>query len=479
MIDRSLSSTRPFIDPVDRALLAAFLVMAALGTATRCLMVNDGAVFVAAIWFGETWDLHFSQLASRAVSILLLFGPAWVVRSLVNLPADAFVLLAHVLYFAVPLVLWWVIRAVEPHPSFSRLYLANSLMFIYFPTELIVGIGLWMVWAAIIASADRPRSQIVGATIGLGIALVFTHPATILMTVLYGAVGTVLSVTGRPFPRRSAAFLAMIALLCVGYVATSRFLPATNPTAVRAMSENSRDFIDPWWMLATIGRSPVLLALWLLLLVPGTNAARLRWRASSSVLVAVGLLGLWFAVNGVSQVTWIYVRHAGVHVLALAQALALAAPAAAWLAEARGALGLFAAVAVAAALSYNLDLALLQRFVEAHLKPGYVDAESLSGSSAWPPQRPPPSVARVAFKWTAGADYVRDVVVPDYDWYLVTLAFQSFFLSDRTSVLFHRLSDSGWIVFECPPVRRALDHARDARDATFLRFVLDSGYCVR
>jgi hypothetical protein len=479
MTNRSPSSTRPFLDPVDCALLAAFLVMAALGTVTRCLMVNDGAVFIAALWFGETWSLYFSQIASRAVSILLLFGPAWVVRSFVGLSADAFVLLTHALYFAVPLVLWRMIRAVEPHPSFSRLYLANSLMLVYFPTELIVGIGLWMVWAAIISAADRPTYQVVAATVGLGIAIVFTHPATILMTALYGAVGTALSFTGRPFPRRTGAFVGMIVLLSVGYLATSRLLPASNPTIAHALSENSRDFIDPWWMLATIGRSPVLLALWLLLLVPGANAVRLRWRASSSVLVAVGLLGLWFAVNGVSQVTWIYVRHAGVHVLALAQALALAAPAAAWLAEARRALGLFAVIAVAAALSYNLDLALLQRFIEAHLKPGYVDAESLSGSSAWPPQRPAPSVARVAFKWTAGADYVRDVVVPDYDWYLVTLAFQSFFLSDRTSVLFHRLSDSGWIAFECPPVRRALDHARDERDATFLRFVLDTGYCVR
>jgi len=41
------------------------------------------------------------------------------------------------------------------------------------------------------------------------------------------------------------------------------------------------------------------------------------------------------------------------------------------------------------------------------------------------------------------------------------------------------LWDAGWVPFECPPVRRALEHARDERDATFLRFMLDTGYCVR
>ena len=73
---------------------------------------------------------------------------------------------------------------------------------------------------------------------------------------------------------------------------------------------------------------------------------------------------------------------------------------------------------------------------------------------------------------------MRDVVVPDYDWYLLTLAFQSFFLSDRTSVLFHRIAQTGWVPFECPPVRRALAQPHDASDTAFLRFVLDTGYCV-
>jgi hypothetical protein len=45
-------------------------------------------------------------------------------------------------------------------------------------------------------------------------------------------------------------------------------------------------------------------------------------------------------------------------------------------------------------------------------------------------------------------------------------------------VLFHRISDAGWVPFECASVRRALAPARDQPDATFLRFVLDTGYCV-
>jgi hypothetical protein len=213
------------------------------------------------------------------------------------------------------------------------------------------------------------------------------------------------------------------------------------------------------------------------MLAPGLNAAVLRWRLPPPAVWVIGGFGLWFAVNGVTQVTWVYARHTAVHVLALAATLALAAPSAAWLAAARRALSLFAAITVAAALSYSVDLVLLERYVASRLAPGYVDAETLR-DPPWPPPRTLPTAGRVLFKWTAGADYVRDVVVPDYDWYVLTLAFQSFFQSDRTAVLFHRISDSGWVPYQCAPVRRALDQARDERDARFLRFILDTGYCV-
>lgn len=463
---------------IDRLLLLAFLAVAVLGTATSCLMVNDGAVFVAAQWLGDAWDLYLRQVASRGLSVLLTFGPAWAARSLFGLSSGTFIVLAHALYFAVPLAFWCLIRAIEPHPAFARLYLAIAMALVYFPSELIVGIGLWMIWAALLASPGRRTSQTVLATLGLGIAMVFTHPATILMTVLYTAVGAALSFSGRPFPPRTwFAAMAMVVLLTVGYLATSTLLPSTNPTIVRAWAENGSSYIDPWWMLATIGRSPMLAALWLLLLVPGANALGLRWQATPAAVLAIAAFGLWFAVNGITQVTWITTRHTAVHILALALALAVTAPAAAWTAQASRALGLYAAIVVAAALSYGVDMTLLEHYVEHRLAPGYVDAETLHDPT-WPPQRQPATFERVVFKWTAGADYVRDVVVPDYDWYLLTLAFQSYFLSDRTAVLFHRISEAGWVPFECPPVRRALAQPHDERDTTFLRFILDTGYCV-
>ena len=41
----------------DMVLLAAFLLAAGLGTGTRCLLVNDGAVFISAGWLGNAWHL--------------------------------------------------------------------------------------------------------------------------------------------------------------------------------------------------------------------------------------------------------------------------------------------------------------------------------------------------------------------------------------------------------------------------------------
>src|SRR5262249_20715683 len=160
--------------------------------------------------------------------------------------------------------------------------------------------------------------------------------------------------------------------------------------------QNANDVINPWWMLATIGRSPMLAALWLLMLAPGLNAAALRWRLPPAAVWAIGGLGLWFAVNGVTQGTWLYARHTAVPVVALPAPVARAAPSAAWLAGARRALGLFAAITVAAALSYSVDLVLLERYVGSRLAPGFVDAETLR-DPPWPGPRPAPSLHRVVF----------------------------------------------------------------------------------
>ena len=99
---------------------------------------------------------------------------------------------AHALYFAVPLVLWLVLRAVERDRLFSRLYLAIALVLMYFPSELIVGIGLWLIWLALVCNPARSTRGVGLTTLLLGAAMAFTHPALALMSLLYVALGLVL-----------------------------------------------------------------------------------------------------------------------------------------------------------------------------------------------------------------------------------------------------------------------------------------------
>src|SRR5690348_9369795 len=162
-------------DPLDRMLLVAYLAIAVLGTWTCCLMVSDGAVFLTAVWFDDAWSLYLGQFALRGLSILTMFGPAWAVRSVLDLSAPTFLTVAHFLYFCGPIVLWLLIRSVEPHTAFSKLFLAAALVLVYFMTEVTVGIGLWLAWLAVVVSPKRATSHIVLGTLGLGIAMVFTH----------------------------------------------------------------------------------------------------------------------------------------------------------------------------------------------------------------------------------------------------------------------------------------------------------------
>ena len=472
-----MSARHPF-DRCDAALLGALLLAAALGTWTRCLLVNDGAVLLSAGWLGDAWDLYLNQIAGRAVSTLLAFGPAWAMRWAFGLSSDAYMTLAHALYFATPLSLWLIIRAVEPQRFYSRLYLAAVLALVYFPSELIVGIGLWMIWAAWIADPTRSTRSVAAATLLLGLAIAFTHPSTALMSFLYVVVGAALLTFRRPFPRRTlVASAAMSALLFAAYLATSALLPPTNPTIVAALTANRYDHIDPAWMLATLGLFPMLAALWLLLLAPGANALALRWRLPPRGVTIVATIGFWFAAAGTGLLLWLFARHSGTHVLVVALALAVAAPAARWAAEARRPLMLYAAIVAVAATSYNVDLALYGRFVDRYLSPGVVDVAA-PRPDPWPPRLTEPFGARIYFKWAAAPDYVRDVVVPDYGRYRVALAFYGFFRSQRRSVPFHPLPAGEWIPFECPPVERALARARDELDRQFLKF-LSAQYCVR
>ncbi len=87
-------------------------------------------------------------------------------------------------------------------------------------------------------------------------------------------------------------------------------------------------------------------------------------------------------------------------------------------------------------------------------------------------------MARGYFKWLAGDNYVRDVVVPDYGGQRMTFAFYTFFQSGRRVVMFRPLARRGeWVPFECAPIDRALARPHDAIDARMLSFVRER-YCV-
>jgi hypothetical protein len=466
----------PPLERTDWALLSAYLLAAVLGTCTSALLINDGAIFLAAGWLGDSWNLYFSQDADRVVSMLLTYGPAWAARAAFDLSANAYIVLAHAFYFAVPLGLWLLVRGAETHRLFSRLYLAISLPMIYFPTEQIHGIGIWLIWLALVSDPARAVRRALVITVAFGIVLGLTHPSIAMMSLLYLAVGIALTAFRRPVPRQSLIAAALMSvLLVVAYLMTSRWLAATNPTVLAALAVNRYDYVDPRWMLATMALFPALAALWLLLLAPGAQSARLRWHLTPRILWIIAALGVWFAAAGTGLLTWLYARHTAPHVLALAVALALVAPAL-WLAYATRPLMLYAAVVAAAVVSYNVDLFLFGRFLDRHSAPGMVDVDKLE-PRPWPPRYGGASAAGIAFKWTAGPNYVRDVVVPVYDWHRVTLAFYSFFRSDRQSILFHRLGSHGdWLPYHCAALARV--KPRDDRDAAFVAF-LSANYCVR
>lgn len=460
----------------DKALLAAFLLAAGLGTWTQCLMHDDGAVILSSGWFGSLWDLYASQIASRAVAVLAMHGPAWLARAAFDLDAGAYLTVAHVLYFAVPLVVWLVLRAIERDRLFSRLYLALVLAMIYFPTELIFGVGVWLIWLALVSDPARSTAGVVLATLLLGPVMAFTHPALALMGLLFVAAGLALPLFGQRLPTRSVVAIAVLSVaLLVFYLAAARWLPPTNPTDGASQEANRFAYLSPVWMLRTLMYFPMIAVLWFLLLVPAADILRLRWRFLPLAIVAVAAFGLWCAAAGTSLKTSTWTRHTGLYALALTLVLALPAPAA-WLRRAERPLILFATIVATSALSFNIDLWLFGRFIDRELGPGIVDAATLP--RPWPSRRPEPVAGRVLFKFGVGEEYVRDGVMPSYDWSRIPLAFYTYFRSGRQGALFHPLgSGADWRPFECPTVERALSHARDAPDRQFLEF-LARNYCA-
>jgi len=463
------------------ALLAAFAVVALLGTWQQCLLVIDGAVYLAAAWLGNAWDLFFDQTAGRAVSTFFQFGAAWALRPLFGSSSDAFLIAAHLLYFAAPLGLWLILRLVEPQRIYSRLYLAATLSLIYFTSEMVAGIGLWLIWLACLADPARARLSKVALTIVLAPMIAFTHPGIAALGFAFALIGAVLAAFGRPFPRHLAiAAAAMAVVSAATYFDMAALVPPSNPTVAAQHAMAKYDYIDPIWMLATLGYFPMLAVLWILLLAPGLESAALRWRLAPIAALVVGVIGIWFAVNGTNSLTWIFARQTAPYVLALALALALVSPAT-WPTASQLPLSLFAVVVVAAAGSYAVDLALFGRAVDAELAPLAADAASAPRFAEIGPPPPPAerTSARIYFKWLAAPNYVRDVVLPDYGSRRMGFAFYTFFRSGRRAVLYRPLDRRGeWIPFECAPVDRTLKSARDDIDRRFLGF-LDKRYCVR
>ena len=219
---------------------------------------------------------------------------------------------------------------------------------------------------------------------------------------------------------------------------------------------------------------PMLAALWLLLLAPGFAAAGMRLSRPAVILIAV--FGLWFAAAGTGMLTWLYSRHTAAYILAVAAALALLQPAL-WLAEARRALVLYALVVSTAFVSYAVDLMLFGRFIDRYPASGWIDVDRQP--APWLTEFAGRGATRIAFKWGVGQDYVRDMVVPTFDWYRLTLAFYTYFRSDGQRVLYHLVERPGdWKPYECPALARARALPHDATDLKFIDFLAEH-YCPR
>lgn len=330
---------------------------------THCLLLNDGALLLSVGWLGDPWDLYFGQFPDRALALLMSFGPAWAARVLFGLSASTYITLTHVLFFAVPVAFWLVLRSIEPQRAFSQLYLAMALALAYFPSELIVGAGFWTIWLALACDPARSGRQVAAATVLLGLAMAFTHPGTALMSVLFVAIAGALFYFGRPVPRRAlTAALGLSTLLLAAFLIEGRWLHPTNPTIVAGIAAARPLFVDPTALLYTLTRFPALAMLWLLMAAPGADAARLRWRLAPWVVWLVAIVGLWFAINGTGFLFYLFVRYSAGYALALALALAVAGDA--WAAQARRALPLFALVGAATALSYTFDAWQFGRYVD-------------------------------------------------------------------------------------------------------------------
>src|SRR5262249_39754556 len=167
---------------------------------------------------------------------------------------------------------------------------------IYFTSEMIAGIGLWLIWLACLADPGRSRRSKVALTVTLAPAIAFTHPGIAVLGFAFALAGAALATFGRPFPRRLAvAAVAMGAVSAAAYFLMAALVPPSNPTVAAQHAAAKYDYIDPVWMLATLAYFPMLAVLWVLLLAPGLESAALRWRLAPLATAVGGVIGIWFA----------------------------------------------------------------------------------------------------------------------------------------------------------------------------------------
>ncbi len=83
---------------------------------------------------------------------------------------------------------------------------------IYFTSEMIAGMGLWLIWLALSGRSGAKATTIVVASAIIAPAVAFTHPGIALLSLLFALLGGALRLLGRPFPPRLALAAAAMGL---------------------------------------------------------------------------------------------------------------------------------------------------------------------------------------------------------------------------------------------------------------------------
>ena len=212
-----------------------------------------------------------------------------------------------------------------------------SLVLIFFTSEMIPGMGFWMIWLAVLDHPQRSRQAKVIATIVIAPLLVFTHPAMAITSVVFAIGGFGLSLLGRPFPRHLAIASAAMGVLVAAGLLRHRGAVARDQSDARRRSCRAASTTTSirLWMLATLGFFPVLAVFWLLLVAPGLDGTAARWRLSRTALGDPCRHRPVVRAERHQHPDLDLRPQHGAVALAVALCLALASPAATWLQAAR------------------------------------------------------------------------------------------------------------------------------------------------